>query len=298
MQIGFIGLGAMGSPMAGRLLAAGHQLSVFDLNEAAVAAATAAGAVGCSTPAAVATTAEMVLLSLPNSAIVNQVVSGADGVLAGAVAGCTVIDLSSVDPQTTRTLAGMAAAQGVSYLDAPVSGGVAGAEGGTLTIMLGAPERALPAVLPLLRILGKKIIHVGEVGAGDAVKIVNNLLLGANMAALAEALVLGKKLGLTAEVMLEVIGQGSGKSYVLDAKMEKFIMAGQFQPGFAVELQYKDLGLALDAAREVRQPLPMASQARQLFEMARAMGFGQEDISAVVKVWEEVSATTVRAEQK
>jgi 2-hydroxymethylglutarate dehydrogenase len=294
MKLGFIGLGAMGKPMAKRLAEASYELSVFDVDEGAVAELAGVGARGCSSPLEVAGQAEIIFMSLPNSAIVGHVVTGDEGVLAGAKEGAVVIDLSSVDPDCSRRLAAQAAQKGIDYMDAPVSGGVSGAAAGTLTIMLGAKDGSVERVLPVLNQLGKKIVHVGDVGAGDAVKIVNNLLLGANMAALAEALVLGKKLGLEAGTMAEIIGQGSGKSYVLDAKMQNFIMKGNFKPGFAVDLQYKDLGLAMDAAKKTKMPLPMTSQAIQLFEMARAKGYGNEDMSSVIKVWEELMDTEVR----
>ena len=294
MKLGFVGLGAMGKPMAKRLLDASYGLSVYDVDGEAVAELAGLGANGCSSPKEVAGQADIIFLSLPNSAIVNHVVAGDDGVLAGAKAGSVIVDLSSVDPDTTRRLAAMASKKEVDYMDGPVSGGVSGAVAGTLTIMLGADQGSVEKVLPILNHLGKKIVHVGGVGAGDAVKIVNNLLLGANMAALAEALVLGKKMGLEADTMSEIVGQGSGKSYVLDAKLQNFIMKGNFKPGFAVDLQYKDLGLALDAAQKAKMPLPMTSQAIQLFEMARAKGFGSEDMSSVIKVWEELMDTEVR----
>lgn len=296
MKLGFIGLGAMGKPMAKRLVAASHDLFVYDVAESAVDELVKHGARGCSSPLEVAKETEMILLSLPNSAIVARVVAGDEGVFVGAGEGHTIIDLSSVDPKSTRRLAAEADQRGIDYMDAPVSGGVSGAEAGSLTIMLGARSTSVAKVMPVLSILGKKISHVGTVGAGDAVKIVNNLLLGANMAALAEALVLGRKLGLEAGTMSEIIGQGSGKSYVLDAKMQNFIMKGNFKPGFAVDLQYKDLGLAMDAAKDAKMPLPMTSQAIQLFEMARAKGYGGEDMSSVIKVWEELMDIQVREE--
>lgn len=294
MKLGFIGLGAMGKPMAKRLVASSHELFVFDVTDDAVRDLESMGAQGCSSPSEVGKYSSVTLLSLPNSSIVSRVVSGKDGVLSGAAAGHTLIDLSSVDPGCSRRLAEISLRQEIEYIDAPVSGGVAGAEAGTLTIMVGGNKKAVDCVAEILRILGKKIVHVGDIGAGDAVKIVNNLLLGANMAALAEALVLGEKLGLHGTVMAEIIGQGSGNSYVLGAKLQKFILKGCFKPGFAIDLQYKDLCLALDAAAEVGMPLPMTSLATQIFEMARAKGFGGEDMSAVIKVWEELMDVKVR----
>lgn len=298
MKLGFIGLGAMGKPMARRLVDSGHEVYVYDVVKDAVQELADHGAQSCSSPYLVGENSEIIFLSLPNSAIVASVVLGDEGVLAGASPGATIIDLSSVDPDSTRKLAAVAEKEGVDYMDAPVSGGVSGAEAGTLTIMLGARASSVEKVTPVLGQLGKKISHVGDVGAGDAVKIVNNLLLGANMAALAEALVLGQKLGLSGEIMHDIIGQGSGKSYVLDAKLDNFILKGNFKPGFAVDLQYKDLGLAVDAAKKVKMPMPMTNQAIQLFEMARAKGYGDKDMSSVIKIWEELMGVEVRRDQE
>ncbi len=298
MKLGFIGLGAMGKPMAKRLVDADHEVYVYDVVPEAIKELADVGAQVCASPLEVGNQAEIILLSLPNSAIVTNVVLGDAGVLSGVAAGATIIDLSSVDPESTRRLAAIAEQKGVDYMDAPVSGGVSGAQAGTLTIMLGAKDSSVEKVRPVLAHLGTKISHVGDVGAGDAVKIVNNLLLGANMAALAEALVLGQKLGLSGDIMHEIIGQGSGKSYVLDAKLENFILKGNFEPGFAVDLQYKDLGLAIDAAKKTKMPLPMTNQAIQLYEMARARGYGDKDMSSVIKIWEELMGVKVRREQE
>lgn len=298
MKLGFIGLGAMGKPMATRLVDGGHEVYVYDVVKDAVQELARLGAESCTSPSVVGKHSEIILLSLPNSAIVANVVLGEEGVLTGTAPGATIIDLSSVDPESTRRLAAEAERKGVDYLDAPVSGGVSGAEAGTLTIMLGAKLSSVEKVTPVLSHLGKQVSHVGDVGSGDAVKIVNNLLLGANMASLAEALVLGQKLGLSGEIMHEIIGQGSGKSYVLDAKLANFILKGNFNPGFAVDLQYKDLGLALDAAKKAKMPMPMTTQALQLFEMARAKGYGDKDMSSVIKIWEELMGVEVRREQE
>ena len=151
---------------------------------------------------------------------------------------------------------------------------------------------------PVFDVLGKNIYHVGEVGGGDAIKMVNNLLLGCNMAALAEALTLGVKCGLSVETMKEVISVSSGRSYAMDAKLEKFIMADQFTGGFAVDLQYKDLGLALEASRDEKVPLPMTAAAVQIYEAARAKGQGREDMSSVVKVWEDLTGAQIRGTGK
>lgn len=296
MKIGFIGLGAMGRPMAANLLNAGYEVHAFDVVEAAVKELEDKGATGHRSASELAGQVDVIICSLPNAKIVEGVMCGENGVLDRCKEGAIVIDMSSVAPNSTREMAKRAAAKGVRYIDAPVSGGVSGAAAGTLTIMVGADDETFASVKPIFDVLGKNIYHVGEVGGGDAIKMVNNLLLGCNMAALAEALALGVKCGLSVETMKQVISVSSGRSYAMDAKLEKFIMAGQFAGGFAVDLQYKDLGLALEAARDERVPLPMTAAAVQVYEMARAKGQGREDMSSVVKVWEDLTGAKIHGE--
>ena len=295
MKAGFIGLGAMGRPMARRLAAAGVKLTVFDVVAEAVAELTALGAAAGSSAGEVAAGADVIFTSLPNSAVLKAVMLGENGVVSGLKAGSLVVDLSSVEPQVSRQLTKDFEDKGCASLDAPVSGGVSGAEAGTLTIMVGGGAEDLDRARPLLSHLGQKIIHVGPSGSGQAIKLVNNLLLGANMAAVAEALTLGRKLGLEARTMLDIISQSSGASYALTAKAEKFIFKGDFAPGFAVDLQYKDLELAISTAKSLTQPLPMGNQAQQAYEVARAKGQGREDISSIIKVYEELAGVKVRS---
>ncbi|MGE4536276.1 MAG: NAD(P)-dependent oxidoreductase [Desulfovibrio sp.] len=293
MDVGFIGLGVMGKPMAQNLLRAGHRLTVYDIVKDAVDALVAAGAQAAPSPKALAAGVEAVITMLPNAAIVEVTFGGETGLLAGARPELVFVDMSSVAPHTSRKMAALAKAKGAGYVDAPVSGGQSGAAAGTLTIMAGGTEADVARVLPLLTAMGKKVRRMGETGAGDAVKMVNNLLLGANMAALAEALVLGVKSGLAAETLYEVLRESSGSSYALTAKMPQFIMKRHFAPGFAVDLQYKDLELAVESAKAMALPLPMANAAQQVFELARAHGLGREDISSVIKVWEQLAGVVV-----
>lgn len=294
MKIGFVGLGAMGKPMACNLLAAGYEVYAFDVNETAVREVESKGARGCASAGVLAGETEVIICSLPNAKVVEGVMCSKGGVFENCAPGSVIIDMSSVAPNSTRSMAEAAAEQGIGYIDAPVSGGVSGAQAGTLTIMVGADDATFAKVKPVFDVLGKNIYHVGEVGGGDAIKMVNNLLLGCNMAALAEALTLGVKCGLSVETMREVISVSSGRSYAMEAKLEKFIMADTFSGGFAVDLQYKDLGLALEAARDERVPLPMTAAAVEVYEMARAKGQGREDMSSVVKVWEDLTGAKIR----
>lgn len=294
MRIGFIGIGAMGKPMALNLLKAGHELYVFDVVAAAVADMTAQGGQACTTPKELAQKTDVVITMLPNAKIVESTLTGENGLLAGSRPGQVFIDMSSVSAGSTQQMAKRAKEKGVGYVDAPVSGGVVGATAGTLTIMVGGELDDVQKILPILQAMGKNINHVGGVGAGDSIKVVNNLLLGINMAAVAEALVLGVKSGLSPQVMLDIIKGSSGRSYALEAKTPGFIMKNNFAAGFAIDLQYKDLELATETAKSLGMPLPLGAMAQQIFEMARAKGLGREDISAVIKVWEELVGVQVR----
>jgi 3-hydroxyisobutyrate dehydrogenase len=297
MRIGFIGLGVMGKGMAANVLKEGHDLSVFDVVKENVDEFVAKGAKSATSPSHLASMCEVVFTSLPNSAIVEQVVLGDKGVLEGAGEGMIYVDLSSITPKAIRHISQVAEKKGVQVIDAPVSGGAEGAEQGTLTIMAGGSKEALEKVMPVLNAIGKSVKHVGEVGAGDTVKAVNNLLLGANMVATAEALVLGKKAGLNPDVMFDIISKSSGSSYALTAKYEKYISKGNFNPGFMVDLMYKDLQLAIDTAKDLNCPLISGNMSQQLFEAAKAEGFGKEDISSVIKLFEKWAKVAVRTEE-
>ncbi|WIV11974.1 NAD(P)-dependent oxidoreductase [Proteiniborus sp. MB09-C3] len=297
MKIGFIGLGVMGKRMATNVLKGGFELVVSDLNKEAVRELKEMGAKEGSTPADVAKDVDVLLTSLPNSAIVEGVILGKDGALEGIKEGTIIVDLSSITPKSIQNIAKKASQKGVEVLDAPVSGGASGAEKGTLTIMVGGNKDAFEKVLPVLNCIGKKVIHVGEIGAGDTAKLVNNLLLGANMVAVAEALALGVKAGLKPEVLYNIISQSSGSSYALTAKYNNFIAKGNFEPGFMIDLQYKDLQLAVDTAKDLKMPLVIGNLSQQMYEVARAKGLGTEDISAVLKLYEEWGNIEVREEQ-
>ncbi len=292
--VAFIGLGAMGRPMAANVAKAGYVLKVFDLVPAFVDEIVALGATAAASPAQAATGSDIVLMSLPNAAIVASVVTGENGVLAGSHPGQIIIDLSSVTPEHTKKMAQLAKAKGVEYLDAPVSGGVGGATAGTLTIMVGGDKAAFAECETILQAIGKKIYHVGAVGAGDTLKLVNNLMLGINMVGVAEALTLGVKAGVDPKTMLEVIGVSSGRSYAFEAKVPGFILKGNFEPGFAIDLQYKDLEMASQTAKEMGVPLMLTNVAQQMYETARASGLGRKDISAVTTMLEKLAGVEVR----
>ena len=239
---------------------------------------------------------DVVITMVPNSPHVRAAVLGKDGVAEGAHEGLDIIDMSSIAPLESKAIAAECEKHGIHMMDAPVSGGDVGAQKGTLTIMCGADEETFEKAKPVLEAIGKRIMRIGGTGMGDAMKIVNNMLLGANMASLAEALVLGAKLGLDNKTMYDVISTSSGNSYVVDAKMKKFIMPDKFEPGFAMDVQYKDLTLAQEAARGVKMPIPMSATCTAVYEQARAAGYGMEDMSAVIKLWEKLMGVEIRGE--
>lgn len=293
-NIAFIGLGAMGKPMAINIAKAGYSLKVFDLFKPAVEEMVAQGAIAVASPCEAALDSDLVFMSLPNATIVGNVVTADNGVLAGSHPGQIIVDLSSVTPGHTKKMAALASVKGVEYLDAPVSGGVAGAIAGTLTIMVGGEPTVFERCREILLVVGKKLYHVGAVGAGDTLKLVNNMLLGINMAGVAEALTLGVKAGLDPKIMLEVIGASSGRSYALEAKVPNFVLRGNFEPGFAIDLQYKDLEMATQTAKELGMPLLLTTLAQQVYETARASGLGRKDISAIITLLEKLADVEVR----
>ena len=298
MQIGFIGIGVMGRPMTLNLLKAGHEVTIFARHpdKTEVQEVVKAGAVLAPSERAVAIASEIVITMVPNSAQVEEVVTGEHGILDGARKGLIIIDMSTIAPQMSRKLAALAKEKGVDFLDAPVSGGSQGAVNGTLTIMVGGEQEVFEKALPVLENMGKKenIFHVGPVGAGEVIKLVNNLLCGTIAASISEALVLGVKAGADVETMAKVIGVSSGASWQLSNQFPLRAFNGSFQPGFMTDLLHKDLGLALDLAAENQTPLAMTAIARQMFEMTRAAGYGKDDYTALLKVLEQSVGVEVR----
>jgi 3-hydroxyisobutyrate dehydrogenase-like beta-hydroxyacid dehydrogenase len=283
----------MGNPMAANLRAAGHTLTVHDVREAAAANLVEAGAAWAATPGAVAAASEVVFLSLPNPADVEAVMTAPDGVLAGAARGSTVVDLTTSQPAVARRMADAAAAQGVVYLDAPVSGGVAGARRGRLAVMVGGDAGSFEAVRPLLEVIGSRIFHVGAVGAGNVVKLLNNMMFFVNLLGSVEALVIGAKAGVDPEVLREVVQAGSGGSFVWDFAT-RAILDDKLTPSFTIALASKDISLAAALAEEMGVDGPMGELARTLITGHHDADHGAEDVLSVVKMIEEQSGFTVR----
>jgi 3-hydroxyisobutyrate dehydrogenase len=295
MKIGFVGLGHMGAPMARNLLKAGHSLVVYDVVQRNVDALKAAGAAAAQSAARAADAAELVITMLPSSPHVKTVYLGNDGVLAGVAPDVTLIDSSTIDPHTAREVAMLAAQHGNPMADAPVSGGTGGAEAGTLTFMVGGDAGVFEKIAPVLRHMGKNIVHCGESGTGQVAKICNNLLLGISMIGVSEAMNLGVALGIDAKVLAGIINTSSGRCWSSDTYnpypgvMENVPAARGYTGGFGADLMLKDLGLAVDAAKLSKQPAMLGALAQQLYQMFSAQGAGGQDFSAIINLYKQKS---------
>ncbi|MBU0565641.1 MAG: 3-hydroxyisobutyrate dehydrogenase [Gammaproteobacteria bacterium] len=289
MHIGFIGLGNMGAPMAHNLLKAGHQLSVFDLNAAAVESLVGAGALPVDSPTAIAQgNAELIITMLPAAAHVKSVYLGANGLIAHSRAGVMLIDCSTIDPHSAREVARAAAEHGNPMLDAPVSGGTGGAAAGTLTFMVGGSDADFDRAQPILAAMGKNIVHCGAAGNGQVAKVANNMLLGISMIGVAEAMALGVALGMDAKTLAGVINTSSGRCWSSDTYnpfpgvLDNVPSSRGYSGGFGSDLMLKDLGLATEAAKQVRQPVILGALAQQLYQSFSAQGHGGLDFSAII----------------
>ena len=296
MKIAFIGLGNMGAPMARNLLKAGHALTVFDLSAQAVGALVEAGAAAAASPREAVRGAETVITMLPAAAHVRHVLTAADGVLAGIAKGVPIIDSSTIDPASAKAFAALAAEHGNTFVDAPVSGGTGGAAAGTLTFMVGGSAAAFEQVRPVLSAMGKNLVHCGDTGAGQGAKICNNLVLGITMAGVAEAMSLGEALGIDPKVLGGIINTSTGRCWSSDTYnpfpgvIETAPSSRGYTGGFGTDLMLKDLGLAGDAAKSVKQPVYLGALAQQLYQTVSGKGDGALDFSAVIKLYRKGGA--------
>ncbi|MEV4171040.1 2-hydroxy-3-oxopropionate reductase [Nonomuraea sp. NPDC049709] len=286
--IAFIGLGIMGSPMAVHLVRAGHAVAGYNRTPAKAAPLAEAGGRVAGSIADAVTGAEVVALMVPDSADVQDVLTGADGVFAHAAPGTLIIDFSSIRPDVTRELAEQAGERGLRHLDAPVSGGEAGARNAALSIMVGGEADAFEAARPIFDAVGKTVVHVGPSGSGQTVKAANQLIVAANIEALAEAVVFLRAYGVDLEAALEVLGGGLAGSAVLAQKGANMV-AHSFEPGFRIALHHKDMGIVTSAAREAGVVLPLAALVAQLVASANATGDGALDHSALLRGVERLS---------
>ena len=289
-KVGFIGLGIMGRPMAKNLMDAGYQMILFNRTKqkAEELAREVGGAEVADSPREVAERSDIVITMLPDSPDVEAVVAGEDGVLEGLKEGSLLVDMSTISPVVTKELAGKVVKKGASMLDAPVSGGDAGAIGGTLSIMVGGSEEDFERAAPLFEVMGKVATHVGPVGAGQVVKACNQVVVALNIEAVSEALVLGSKAGVAPGKILEALSGGLAGSAVMEAKKEKFL-GHEFDPGFRIELHRKDLGIALAAGNEYGVSLPVTAVVSQVLEALLARGSGDDDHSAILTFVEDLA---------
>ncbi len=316
-NVGFIGLGVMGKPMARNLMKAGYKLTVKSRRPGPVDELVAEGAKSAATPREVAEASDLVITMLPNSPEVKEVCLGANGIIEAAKSrskeeppsasspsdfhpssfilhpSLTVVDMSTISPNVSKEIGHKLAEAGIDYLEAPVSGGDIGAIKGTLSIMAGGPKHVFNRVLPVFKALGKSAVRLGEWGAGQTTKIANNIICATTIEAVAEALVLVAKAGVDPEKMYEAIKGGAAACWSLDNKVPK-VVARDFKPGFMVKLHLKDLNLALDAARELNMKLPITERVREMLKDLNEQGLGDDDNCSLVKVIEKMAGVEVQ----
>jgi 3-hydroxyisobutyrate dehydrogenase len=297
MKFGFIGVGNMGNPMALNLVKAGHSLLVHDIRREAAANLEEAGATWVNSPKEAATGVEATFLSLPMPADVERVVLAENGVLAGMRGGGTIIDMSTNSPTVVRGLAEKTKAKGVVFLDAPVSGGVRGARNATLAIMVGGDKAAYDKYEPVLKAVGANVFHCGDVGNGNVVKLVNNMLAFIHMMGAAEAVVLGTKAGVDPNILWQAVKASSGGSFVWESGT-RAILRDRLAPTFTIDLASKDISLAAALAQEMDVPLTMGTAAKELIRHYQANGYAKEDVLATVKELEKQTGTVVRGTWK
>lgn len=284
MKIGFIGLGIMGHPMAGHLIDAGHSLALHrvkprhqDLLDR--------GGHACDSAAEAASDAEIVVLMLPDTGDVEEVLFGADGVAEAASPGCLLVDMSSISPVATRQFAERLRSRDIRYVDAPVSGGEVAAKNASLSVMVGGDEQDVAHALPILDLMAKSVVHVGAVGAGQVAKVANQMIVGMTIQAVAEALTLARRMDVDPAKVRSALMGGFASSRILEVHGQRMIEE-TFDPGFRIRLHRKDLGLAIDVARSLDLFLPGAALNQQLMNAAIGKGLGDKDHSALIKLIE------------
>ncbi|WP_033292685.1 NAD(P)-dependent oxidoreductase [Amycolatopsis jejuensis] len=293
----FIGLGNMGLPMAQNLVRAGFEVRGFDLSEDALVAFAESGGQRAASIAACVEGADVVVTMLPSSPHVEKVIAGPNGVLDNVGPDCLLIEMSTIAPSVTRRVAAEAAGRGVALVDAPVSRGQAAAISGNLLIMAGGPDDAVKRARAVLEVLGDEIIHVGDTGSGAVTKLVNNMIVGSILAATAEGLVFGVRLGVQADAIVSVLRTASGGSWLLD-NMYPRALRGDFSPGFFVQHMGKDLDLAIAEADTQALSTAMSRTARSLFSAVQEQGMGTLDCTAVLRHLEELADVEVRTTGK
>mgnify|MGYP002799083859 CR=1 FL=1 len=293
MKVGFIGLGIMGKPMAKNLLKAGHQVCVNDFHKEAVEELVAAGATAGANNAEVAKGVDVVITMVPNSPNVRAALLGENGVAEGADKDTVVIDMSSIDPVESKKIAAeLKARTGMEMLDCPVSGGEPKAIDGTLSIMCGGKKEVFDKYTDLLKAMGSSVVYVGEIGSGNVAKLANQMVVAANIGICAEAMTFAKKMGTDPELVYQAIRGGLAGSTVMDAKAP-MMLAGNYKPGFRIELHIKDLNNALNAAHAISSPAPLTAQLMEVMQFLRSEGCDKEDHSSIIKYYEKIAGASV-----
>ncbi len=290
--IGFIGLGIMGRPMARNLLKAGYPLIVHSRSPGPVQELTKSGATSAQNPREVAERSRVIITMLPNSPDVELVALGPHGLLEGVTPGTIFVDMSTISPLVSQKIAAEMSRKGVGMLDAPVSGGEKGAIEGTLSIMVGGDRAVFDETLPVFQALGKTITHLGPIGSGGFVKLANQIIVAINLTAIAEALTLAGKAGLSRELTITALSGGLAGSRCLDQKAPNYL-AREFKPGFKVNLHLKDLGLIMEAGRALGVPLPTTAVVQELFNALRVKGRGELDHSGIITLLEDLAGLEV-----
>ena len=289
--IGFIGLGIMGRPMARNLLKAGRSLVVHSRSRGPVDEIVKAGATAASSPKDVAAECDVLITMLPNSPDVEQVALGPGGIIEGARRGLIFVDMSTISPIVSQKVGKALEAKGVAMLDAPVSGGEKGAIDGALSIMVGGDKSVFDRVLPIFQAMGKTITLLGPLGFGGFTKLANQVIVAVNLTALAEALTLGKKAGLDRDLLLTALAGGLAGSKCLEQKRPNYV-SNTYNPGFKIDLHYKDLGLIMESARALGVPLPATAVVQELFSALRVKGRGGLDHSGVITLLEDLAGAS------
>jgi len=296
-KLGFLGLGIMGGPMALRLIEAGHQVALWSYSAGKVDALVAKGGIACTTPAEVARHSDCTFLCVGDTKMSRNVVLGADGLVEGAAPGSVIVDCSTIAPSASRAIAAELTSKKVAFLDAPCTGSKAGAEGGTLTFMVGGPKYVFEQVRPYFEIMGKLLYYCGETGMGLHAKLSQNMILGNLLQAFNESLVLSTKAGVDPEMMLDILNNSAAKSGLLAAKAP-MVFARNFTTNFSVKWLEKDMELMLESAAELNVPAPLTSLSRQLYRAAIAKGFGEDDICGSIRLMEDITGCTVASRPK
>jgi 2-hydroxy-3-oxopropionate reductase len=294
--LGFLGLGVMGGPMARNLVKEGYPVVGFDTDAGRQDKFKAAGGKGAASLAAAGTGVEVVLLSLPTGDIVREVVAGGSGLLTVMKAGTVIVDLSTTEPKVAQDCAAACAAKGITFLDAPVSGGEQGAIDAALSIMVGGDAATFARVKPILACLGKSVVHMGGSGMGQATKLINNMIVAANFASVCEAWGLAVKVGLDPATLHQAIKGGWAGSRVMEETVPR-LLNRNFVPGGTVDIMTKDVGYALNMARTANVPVPVTALAHELFRMVKAQGKGPQAQPILISLWEQWLGITVGGEK-